>query len=247
MLIKGLPKQKNYSLACSILNEIYQENLELFILGNYDCKFADVALRMGGFVKRVILNDPNNFMGYNDEKALYFYLQAKFALDLRMKTINYYGDTSVRENIDDAINEVSSSIIFQNDLSHIIGYKIDDLVDGAIAKDTYIDATISKDMRKIHITCFKLDSNPGPFHLFVTIPDANFCNFVDGFDVVLDKDAKLSLIDTMNDKNPNKYIITGSKDHTYKYLDKPMFYIEGNYWIDIKDRICVPNLSKNED
>ena len=63
MLIKGLPKVKNATLAGEILLKTYNESLGIFIDKNFDSKLADTALRMGNYIKDVLIPDNIKFYG----------------------------------------------------------------------------------------------------------------------------------------------------------------------------------------
>ena len=68
--------------------------------GKYDCKFADIALRLGD-LHREGFGLPKNQLA-----ALYFFLQARYAIRMRRKTAEQYGDDIVEKNIERAIRMV---------------------------------------------------------------------------------------------------------------------------------------------
>jgi len=80
---------KNNRVAEEIYTDLYQENLKIFSKGFLDCKFADLALRMGG-----IFAEKQQWPA-----AYYFYLQADFAIRERMSNYDYYGDQRVFDGV----------------------------------------------------------------------------------------------------------------------------------------------------
>lgn len=147
----------------------------------------------------------------------------------RMEVHEFFGNKKVMENIDKAIEDVSRSVAFQNDMSHIKGHSLGDILLDSTNKGVVIQAQISTDKRSIHLTATDMREKPKPAQFFVTIADANFCNFVDSFDVNLEKDANINIINTMNEKDPNLFILQHSEGETYGTDTTPMFALEGEY------------------
>lgn len=236
MLIKGIPYVKNIELAGDILERIYKENLYMFIDKKFDCKFADIALRIGNYIKECLIPDPIKFLGFDYEKALHYYLQAKFALQKRSEIGNYFGDSSVMKNIDKAIEDVCKSVVMQKDLSHITGHNLGEVLMHAVSSNTFATATISPDYKRINIIAQRPSENIMPIKrdkLFVTIADANFCDFIESFDVVLDKGSKIILSNPEDAIVGNVFIIDGNDGEVYLEQNKPVFEIQGSYYLDL--------------
>ena len=87
---KGFPMQMpNY--AYNILVDMYKnELLPKFREGNFSCEFADVAIRLGNLFMDTAEEDAEDAMN-----AYMYYLISKYALDLRMKSFEQYGDKSI--------------------------------------------------------------------------------------------------------------------------------------------------------
>ena len=98
----GVPK--NHTTCCRLITMLYTETLPLLAEQIYDCKFADVALRLG-----LLFRD-----GIGTEKilplALSFLLPARFALRKRREGMDYYGDEKVEGHIDTALESVLSRL-----------------------------------------------------------------------------------------------------------------------------------------
>ena len=84
MYQNGYYVPKNTRAASALVSMVYEQNYDLFIKGQYDCKFADAALRMGNLSR--------------DDDAYYYYTLADFAIRKRLK-YDRYGDERVLSNI----------------------------------------------------------------------------------------------------------------------------------------------------
>lgn len=87
---KGFPMQiPNY--AYNILIDMYKnELLPKFREGNFSCEFADVAIRLGNLFMATAEEEAEDAMN-----AYRYYLIGQYALDLRMKSFEKYGDKSI--------------------------------------------------------------------------------------------------------------------------------------------------------
>lgn len=104
---KGVPK--NLKAAATMIISMYDENYDIFCKGNYDGKFADVSLRMGGLYERGAGVDQNLDIAY------YHYLQAAYAIKKRMEIGECYGDGKVKERIDEALIRVKAQLSERED------------------------------------------------------------------------------------------------------------------------------------
>ena len=84
MYQNGYYVPKNTRAASTLVSMVYEQNYDLFIKGEYDCQFADAALRMGSLSR--------------DDDAYYYYTLADFAIRKRLK-YGCYGDERVLSNI----------------------------------------------------------------------------------------------------------------------------------------------------
>ncbi|MDO4378190.1 MAG: hypothetical protein Q4C64_03440 [Erysipelotrichia bacterium] len=95
MFYYGRGVTENKVQAISTYFNLYEENKKIFSDEFFDCKFADIALRLGTvFMSK---NDPNY------EIAYFYLLQAEFAIKKRREIANFYGDDRVEEKIIQAI------------------------------------------------------------------------------------------------------------------------------------------------
>ncbi|MBR6483637.1 MAG: sel1 repeat family protein [Clostridiales bacterium] len=97
MFMNGYYVKKNVYLASALIEKLYGESRYRFEMGEFDGKFADVAFRMG----LIQLNTEDLMLAEVGKlRALRFFLQARFAIALRIKENYSYGDNKVRDNIE---------------------------------------------------------------------------------------------------------------------------------------------------
>jgi hypothetical protein len=82
---------------------VYDDTLTQFLSG-FDSTFADAALRMGNVFAKGI-GEAENLA-----KAYYYYLQADYAIKLRAKNSDFFGDTTVAANIQNVIDEIKTKL-----------------------------------------------------------------------------------------------------------------------------------------
>ena len=102
MFANGYGVPKNTQLAYTMVQSLYNENIRYMIEGRFECKFADIALRLGKYTEKGYSESKNYSMAY------YCYLQADFAIKQRLK-YEYYGDYSVADSIRKSINSLLKS------------------------------------------------------------------------------------------------------------------------------------------
>ena len=127
MLLAGHGAPKNVSAAAILIKELYKENKDLLEEGHMDCKFADVALRLGG------LHERGDGVEKDPEAAYALYLQASYAIGERMKLGEYFGDKSVAEHIEKALARAKEALpedyfekSYHSDGPHLIGALLTD-------------------------------------------------------------------------------------------------------------------------
>lgn len=97
---KGLGTEPNPQKAWDLVNGLYQRANKHRITGG---KFADILLRMGYCYRDGI------GVQADQEQALHFFLEAKRAIEARIKKCPEYGDHTVARNIDAAIESVRTA------------------------------------------------------------------------------------------------------------------------------------------
>ena len=96
MFLKGQFVHKNLSLAAEMIEKLYGEYRYRFEQGDFEGEFADVALRMGNIQLEEMNPLSADLMKF---RAYRFYLQAEFALTLRMQETKFFGDESVMKRL----------------------------------------------------------------------------------------------------------------------------------------------------
>lgn len=100
MFLHGYGTPRNERIASSIIRELYDENLRYICGGDFSSKFADLALRMGNLYRDGVGRDADPYL------AFYCYLQAEYAVRMRMSSGDFYGDAKVADSIRKAIGEI---------------------------------------------------------------------------------------------------------------------------------------------
>ncbi len=174
MIRQGRYVPKNREIAVNMVEDVYFDNLELLESGVYDCKFADAALRMGGFCEERIAVEDGKTGEMADPIAAYaFYKQAKLAIDLRMESVDYYGDDVVAMNISKALDRVRPHIEFLDRDSYMDNNP--GLIRVNIVPGSYLILTFTKTDDGIKVSAEKGDGSS----FLVTLPEYDYCALED--------------------------------------------------------------------
>jgi len=174
MFVHGYSVPKNTKVAFTIVSELYDQNLPYILDGKFDCKFADIALRLGSYVE-------NGYGGYVSEYNAYkYYLQADFAIRQRLK-YDYYGDLSVADSIRKRLTNIiesgkikkpkktTSVDLFELLCHHMKKYR---------KLQLNIQLMKNGDLKlTIRIAPFKNEKYPPK--IFITEPDTGFCGLLE--------------------------------------------------------------------
>ena len=87
-----------------LILSMYSECRKDFCAQHYNCKFADVALRVGGLFERGDGVDVDLEMAYT------YYLEARCAIRRRRANYDFYGDAKVERKIEEALDRVKAQI-----------------------------------------------------------------------------------------------------------------------------------------
>lgn len=124
MFYYGRGVTENKHLAITKYFELYEENKKILCEEFFDCKFADIALRLATvFMSQ---SEPNY------EIAYYYLLQADFAIKKRREVADFYGDEKVQEKITKAI-ENCRNMLWDYSIKKISYYEpviMSDVLDG---------------------------------------------------------------------------------------------------------------------
>ena len=167
---------------------VYRHTLKRFVKEDYESKFADAALRMGNCFR----------YGYGAEidleTAYYYYLQADLAIRKRTEVADHYGDTTVFNGVQRALEEVRQEYTKKGCTTKF-------------EKPVWIDWTLIKHRRcKLEARLLKngalsltaspmkrRDEDVAPMML-ITIPKADYCELKDKITVKTDPGSSINII-----------------------------------------------------
>lgn len=148
-----------------IIRDLYKENLKYVVEGEFDCKFADIALRMGEtFRDDKMLRDDYLSM-------LCCYMQADFAIRMKMNVSDYYGSKMVFDAIQDALTRVKDEICYRP-LKKI---RLDSL-EHVFAPTFMTGGKLKVSVRPLKNNRYKLTFKESQDKkLFITVPELDMC------------------------------------------------------------------------
>lgn len=190
MYLHGYGIEKNPEVVSALIWELYGQQLKKISKGDFQCNFADVALRAGNIWKEGI----NCYK--NADKAYYYYLQAQYAIRMRMLEADHYGDQKVSAGIEQAIAEVLPEISYSKPAGSIHMISLYSLLQSGLRKKHHMEMKV----RRISETEAKLTFRIVPFEnekyirkIFITVPEFHFCGLLEKITVTTKKIFKLDL------------------------------------------------------
>ena len=177
---KGFPA-KMPKMAFKNLLSMYYDLLGEFEAENYSCGFADVAIRLGNYY--LDLSNENEDTLYS---AYSFYMNAKYALEKRMKNDEHFGDKSVMEKLLPKYEEAKERY-------HRYIEKEEDGTGFLNIIDEYLDNTIVRvqirklrdGQRKISLVIDPEEKQKSSYNkVLITLPEIDFCKLVGRIDLV---------------------------------------------------------------
>ena len=105
MYLNGYGILKNIPAAEKIISNSFSELLNRFRQGEYDGKFADIALRKGRLMEYMAGEQPSE-KEYFYTMAHKYYLMAQLAIKARRTLASNYGDSTVEKNIQEALSNI---------------------------------------------------------------------------------------------------------------------------------------------
>ncbi|SDB07135.1 sel1 repeat family protein [Eubacterium oxidoreducens] len=172
MLQQGLGCPKSEQAAFHLITRIFDENHERFCNGEYDGKFADVALRMGQMFEHGIEGESNVAMAYA------FYMQAKLAIDMRIKEGDYFGDNKVKKRIEEALQRIQTKLPEDFDVSYMKMQHpgpIGDILENSLGMDVTITYVNGKYMLLAH----GVGAEGYSGQALITVAQMHFCELTD--------------------------------------------------------------------
>ncbi len=211
---------KSAETANNIIWQLYNENRKYVANGEFDCKFADIALRAGNFYR----NDENIEESDFDE-MLYYYMQADFAIRMRMKCADYYGDNRVCAAIQNALAETKELMGF-NALKKTDYYSLEGIFRDTFSVGNKLELRIKPLKNNRYKMTFKTH-NRG--RMFITIPNLEMCGMYKKLDVILKTDEIIK-----EDLIGKTLLIDRIDYNDFIYDNKSILEINGDYVFEIK-------------
>ena len=177
MFWHGYGVAKNPKAAASLIWELYDEQLRKIAAGQFTSDFADVALRAGNVWREGIAcwPDPDN--------AFYYYLQAQYAIRMRMLAEDYYGDGKVAAGIDEAIAGILPQTSYSKKKSTVHFNSMCFLLQNGLRETRHIMemkiGRISDTEARLAFRIVPHEDGEGQPKLFVTVPEAHFCGMLE--------------------------------------------------------------------
>ncbi|MBQ3787098.1 MAG: sel1 repeat family protein [Lachnospiraceae bacterium] len=196
MMISGNGALKNKGCAANIIISMYDDNYDIFCKGSYNGKFADISLRMGNLYEEGIGVEKNL------ELAYYHYVQARYAIDLRSRNSQKFGDTKVAEKINKAYERVRKQLpknffkkYMEFDNPAIFGL----MLQGASG----LDIELSYRKGRYYMRAKTLAAENDISDNLITVSEMEFCELADEVEVEL-----FEISDISTDEFPAKAFIT---------------------------------------
>lgn len=167
---------KSVETANRIIQRLYSENIKYFANGNFECKFADIALRTGSIYRNNEYIEESDF-----DEMLYYYMQADYAIRMRMKCIDYYGDDNVCTAIREALDETKKLMNFKP-LKKVNYYSLAGIFDDTLSAENKLELKIKPLKNNKYRMTFKTHNKN---RMFITIPELELCGMYEKLNVIL--------------------------------------------------------------
>lgn len=193
MFYHGYGVPKNTELAASIITELYFKQIDYLCDGHFQCNFADVALRMGNIHKEGFRGQPNPDIAY------YYYLQAQYAIRMRMADGENYGDSGVAAGIDAAIEEILPETRYLEKKNTMHYCNLAFLLQNGLQNRHFMEMKIHKSSEteaKLTFRIVPFEKEEHPPKLLVTMPSLHFCGLLEKVTVKL---KNIYCLDTFED------------------------------------------------
>ena len=173
MYKNGYGVVKSKELSDVMIMQLYNENQEYIIEGKFDSKFADIALRMGDTFR-----DEDDYRNSKWELMLYFYLQADYAIRMRMLESEYYGDKTVFDKICRSLNETKRFLDYKP-MSKVTYRSLEGIFNDYLKNGRRLIIKV----KRLKDNRIKLKISAREGKLFLTIPILGMCGLYESLEV----------------------------------------------------------------
>ena len=195
MYQNGYGTMPSAALARSLIIDLYHENLKHIQAGHFDCKFADIALRMGNLAMPDGTEPIPEFTEAKLHKALEFYYEARYAIRMRALENDYYGDGKVAAAIEHAIEEVKQRLDFKPQ-KKLVYYDLSELLDSNLRDGRKMKVTakaLKNDKYKLTFTMVAKSRDYATPRIFISLPSIDLCGLYDKMTLHVKTDARVPL------------------------------------------------------
>ena len=185
MFLEGKGCIQSKSAGANLITSMYWENREHFCGKHYECKFADVALRMGGLFER------GDGVEQNFGLAYLYYMEARCAIRKRLAHHDFYGDKKVESRILESLERVKKLLpkeFFTTEPSYDHPSIIGELMRNSAGLEIILDGTYGKYLLRAETYANEHASEC----TILTIPGKDFCELVSSVTLRLSPDAVVS-------------------------------------------------------
>ncbi len=172
MFIQGLGVHKNDKAAANMILELYDQILPEFLQGKDDTHMADIAFRMA----KLHMQGIDTAVSY--EAAYYYCLQARYAMDLRMRNAHFFGDDSVSAKISQIQDELASRLDLRSRHKvysmYTLYYFLHYALDGKNRISMKI-RTMKNGSLKLKLQILPNDLLAQTQYFLITVPSLHFC------------------------------------------------------------------------
>lgn len=187
LFFDGYGVQKNPKIALRLYKDVYWRTLEQLLYGTDTSNFADAAWRLGDCYRygRGCDADP--------EKAYMYYLQAKMALQRRMKADKRIGDDEVMDQLQKKIKSMrkiytAHETIMRMEYPYWLKWAINPDRQGCVLNwNKAEDGSLSLVCRRLPGSKF------GYSNIVATFPAGDYCELVKQITVTTEKDVSMKV------------------------------------------------------
>ncbi|HQB32809.1 MAG TPA: hypothetical protein PLI19_05695 [Erysipelotrichaceae bacterium] len=215
MFIAGRGVVKNRNIGENIYYDLFNENKEVMEAGFFDCKFADIAYRVGS---TYLDGEDSDYI-----PAYYYFLMAKYAIDKRIQQHDFYGDSNVKKNIEEAIEKCKE--VLQIPLRKSVFIPEPFIVRDLLANDYHVDVKLKHlKNNRVKMTFKRVVKGGRTETEKILLPFFDFhgCTLTDEFTFYAEKVKEVS---DNNEFRITHYEIYDDGNIEFIYFDKCVGYI----------------------
>lgn len=190
MFKEGLGVPKNHPIAAGLLNQLYGETLSLLLREEYDQCFPEVAYRVA------CLHREGIGMEAGPQGALFFSLQARYALMRRQQIRSLEGDAPLADNIEEMMDRCAQEMMIGPTPSLLpVENPAQVLHSVPMDQQDHFEMKAKTDRKNrlhIYLTRCHYDGKAAIHPMLVTLPEYLYCGRQQKLHFILE-DAKVSL------------------------------------------------------